>query len=1439
VLKKLFKALAAVVLLVGCYFGYVRAFVIVVQQFKVNHRTNDTLFVVRDSNSKRTSIANAKSAYGSNHWSAAEDLGYRYYNAERGYWIYAREAVRVVEEDGVRYDGKRMRLKPFALIMKSRDGRNTKTITSDVAVIDLNAPLSFSTNPDGEPLKIKHAHLEQNVLIRDDKSTPLILADDMTIDPLNTLDYDEPTQQIMTDSHVVIRDPDLITSGDAMLIQLWKDDEPRRPGSSSGFEGAERMDLMKNVHVVMRDVGKSGFMPGSAAPPRPGKKTAEVSLEVTGTDPRKPKPAPPVQPTPLDVRCDSKMQVFLPKPKPAVTIGPPEAPAPTLVQFDRNVVVLRGELDERPEQLTCDTLKLTLVPGDKPPEAKAKPPADQDANASSSAPALAGNPASLRASATGDAKTKNKGGSLVQTETSSRPDSGSDKEKSPDSNSRSGGDQGTSLFGNLVLQRAHATGHAVWLSLPGQGIKLRCNELIHLRLAPFAPDKTYFRGDLTRPLELEKIDVVDDEEDPHYGEVTSVTHIRTVDATMYDRGLGTDAADVVANGPGRLETRPGRDQPVERIAIWQDKFYLQNEIGPEGQILRKLILLTGKRPCFIDQAKKSSLDSAYLIKIWLKPKPKPASASPEAASSPSSLAGRSDSDSGEASSVIATPAQSRLSAADAKNAGKAGTQPGSGLGGGNFDIERLLALRDVHLLAPAKTMTARERLDAEFVEPEQSPPAAAASPAKVSVASSPTAAAPEQATKQETASTTSPAPVAAQAEPEQPPAEPAMVGSAERIWVKLEMKPVKVATASSSTATATTDGSADQTSTASANTTKSRSTGRPATETNAEIRKAWLLGSVDLHQDPAEGKKKGQDASGEAVYIDNRGEGKVISYIYQRDPNEKTYLPGPLPPARVENDDKTIEAAGVINMNQGTDQAWVEGPGKFTQRSERPASAAPAPTDVQPAVASTSGKPSSGAQVALRPASLVSRNDGAAGSTKSKNQAPAAKPKTRAGLPLSDIVTTTIQFSEGMEFTGRTTDPKGNPAARADFHGIVTALMEDALLHCEETMIAYTDQVVPLAQLGAMSKSQTKSKTGAGIQSKTETAADPADEQPKPQLALIECYRNAVLINREVDPDRPILIQKKRVEAEEVLFYDRRTGDFTIPGKGMTLLYDRSDGSKADGANPEGAKNPTPDQDGIRQPATPALRRTSNTPSGTTGASSAKAKSKTSSSSSRKSAASKAEEIPSLVLTKITFGKGMRSQPGTGDKDDKLKIHWYEFFGDVQLGRAKVPDGQSTLDFDNLPSDGIFLTGQTVRFITEPPPVGAPASAPGRDFGKAWENAYFTNGENALSTDVITYESEKDLVYAYGEGGRGVSYAQQRAAGQPASQGTARALRYHPKSGSMDLLDNSSIQLIDKNTGARPVAADAFDPDMKKKKPPKKGFRVPASNLERRGFTGQ
>jgi hypothetical protein len=214
-------------------------------------------------------------------------------------------------------------------------------------------------------------------------------------------------------------------------------------------------------------------------------------------------------------------------------------------------------------------------------------------------------------------------------------------------------------------------------------------------------------------------------------------------------------------------------------------------------------------------------------------------------------------------------------------------------------------------------------------------------------------------------------------------------------------------------------------------------------------------------------------------------------------------------------------------------------------------------------------------------------------------------------------------------------------------------------------------------------------------------------------------------------------------------------------------------------------------------------------------------------------------EFPPLVLTQIYFNKGMRGRIAAGQVDEKVPTNWYEFFGDIQFARAKVPDGQTTLNFDKLPGDGLFLTSQTLRVRTEPPPVGSPPSTPARDYVKAWEKAYVWSSDKSLQSDVITYDSEKDLIYAFGEQGRGVIYAQQHAAGQPSSLGTAKAMRLNPRTGAMHFIDNSSVQLIDKNSGARPDVVKPTDPDVTKPKPPRRPFRLPTGNIERKGFTGQ
>ncbi len=265
----------------------------------------------------------------------------------------------------------------------------------------------------------------------------------------------------------------------------------------------------------------------------------------------------------------------------------------------------------------------------------------------------------------------------------------------------------------------------------------------------------------------------------------------------------------------------------------------------------------------------------------------------------------------------------------------------------------------------------------------------------------------------------------------------------------------------------------------------------------------------------------------------------------------------------------------------------------------------------------------------------------------------------------------------------------------------------------------------------------------------------------------------------------------------------------------------------------------SPKPAGTQRTVTPASNRSSTASRRATDAPSAKARDVAEPRQAGDPDDPKPVEPPPLVLTQIHFIKEMRGYLGSGGERDEQDPHWYEFFGDVQLGRAKVLNSQIRLNFDRLPADGFFLTGQTLRVRTEPPPVGSPPSTPARDYVKTWENAGVNSGDKVFQTDVITYDSEKDLVYAYGENGRGVTYAQQHATGQPSTLGNAQAIRLNPKTGAAHFIDNSSVQLIDKNTGVRPTAATATDPEAKKKKRPKSGFRVPANNVERRGFTGQ
>src|SRR5262249_10908822 len=156
-----------------------------------------------------------------------------------------------------------------AIIMRSGNGNGTMVLTGKRAILDMNQAVGLGNNkPGSETLKVKHARIEEDVQIRDDRGTPRDRADDLNVGPLTSIEFDEATQQITTDSHVIIQDPDTQAVCDGMLIQLHKQDPNSPPGqSTSGFGGAEYAILQKTVQVRMRDVGQSGVFP-AAPPPR-------------------------------------------------------------------------------------------------------------------------------------------------------------------------------------------------------------------------------------------------------------------------------------------------------------------------------------------------------------------------------------------------------------------------------------------------------------------------------------------------------------------------------------------------------------------------------------------------------------------------------------------------------------------------------------------------------------------------------------------------------------------------------------------------------------------------------------------------------------------------------------------------------------------------------------------------------------------------------------------------------------------------------------------------------------------------------------------------------------------------------------------------------------------------------------------------------------------
>ena len=796
---------------------------------------------------------------------------------------------------------------------------------------------------------------------------------------------------------------------------------------------------------------------------------------------------------------------------------------------------------------------------------------------------------------------------------------------------------------------------------------------------------------------------------------------------------------------------------------------------------------------------------------------------------------------------------------------------GGGLGGGGLEVEQIRAFRDVHSLAPDRKMEARRDLDLQFVEAEPTPVVAAAGSATTEAAAD--APAPEAARAIEPAQAQDQ--VAAQDPASKAPAEPSNKGVADHIWAVVARKSGSGLDPTSSRRRARTAAKPNGASGNVASTETAGTVGAPTSGTadsDSELREAWLRGNVAMHQDSppdkpenpdgTKAKPKSQDITGEAVYLDNhKGKGKMLAWVFYRDPNQPP-RPGPLPWARVSNDDMTIRGEK-IRLDQEHDKVWGDGPGVLTQWTDRAMLSGKSEGPAGDSGSGTGAAAPAGSSTSQGNRIRTASNN-ASGTDPATGTAPATKPKPkmRAGRPVAEKELFTITWKQRMEFTGRTVDPTGRHTGRADFFGSPNAKTEDVQIKCVDRMIVFTDREVPLGELGSLSKGTGKTDSAeAGAASED----IPTKDRSQVDLSLIYCYGETVAVSRKIDPELPIYLEKQEIFAERELHYNRLTGDFLVPGPGRVYKWDRSDdsnqtkdgaaraetetvqnGNREDGqpqrngrANvPRRAVTPTSGRAVAGGPNSAGSGRRATAPSQRgTGA----AASRNVSRGAQPATPTNSRKIPPLILTQIFFERQMKGSFLTGPENDQSHERSALFFGDIQFRRAEVNSVDEAFDFDQtLPEDGFYMTSQILRLIQEPPPAGSPELTPARTLAKAWDDVIVNKGESAvLQSDMATYDSETDKLYAYSEGDRKVALAQQVGVGQPFSQTYGQAVQFNVKTGGFHFINSDVVQLFDKRTGARPGKVPPPDPNAPKKKRKNPVFQVPNQNLERRGFTGQ
>jgi len=924
---------------------------------------------------------------------------------------------------------------------------------------------------------------------------------------------------------------------------------------------------------------------------------------------------------------------------------------------------------------------------------------------------------------------------------------------------------------DLALNEANAKGFAVWLRSTAQETTAKCNELIYKKRMPFAPDETYLRADATRQLFVEKLDHEEATADAP-GAVTSVTTIYAADAKIFDDGKGGAASTVIARGPGRLETRPARDKSADQTAAWSDELVMITTPAPRAPAT----VVRGPEKAAV----------AVAVKGKDKPEPAPAGRQVTLVGDPKLTDHAKEMTLTARRSIVAS-LKPRPAPKDGEKAGPAGpkaTASGGLIGGGSSRIEWLQARDDVHLTAPGKTMDALTELNVRFEDgtivtsggttaptKPAAPAAEGAKPEATAVAST-RVAAPESEPGRPAAKAADEAPRAAP--------EPAVQIKANRVWAWVVQTP----------------------------------------GTKPELSRAMLRGGVSFHQDGTAEQPRGTEGGGEALDLESVGNGLMNVKLYDTDPSAlggRTRLAAtgerrpPTPAAWLDTEDYQVRGPA-IGLNQSRDMFWVDGKGSLTQLAER------------------GFLSDRGVQERIRAQGRLAPKDREA--EKGKKQ------------PL------TIAWSREMRFYGRAKDPQGRPAGKAEFRGDVDARMEDARINADE-MDTYTDRPVALVPPARPKARDDKGRKSASSETALIDAVLPAaarsdlppatnaedvpegDDAPRPELAYFEA-RNAkvppsnrvpgvpkdvLILAVKRDPASGEWIERQWIEGTRVL-YDKRTGDFQVPGRGLVRIWRRSPLDPVDpSSRPASPAGPLPMARGTARPIARGPR------------------------DGMADGGKAAKRFGPWELTKIEFHEEMSGRFGVGRDRDEAEPRLADFWGDVKAIHGKVASENSDLSWDSeARSDDVTrLTSHALRTVDIPPPPGV-KDRPARQLVTAGgpRGALAYNGTRSVNGNWLTYDSLKKLFYAYGEDGQLAKVTDQRQAGQPPTIVRGTTIRYNLETGASEVDDPIAMHLVDFASTARSQAEKPAGPEKPDPRNRHPDLRPPGtSHIERRGFTGR